>query len=199
MNVLLIFVKNPVAGKVKTRLAASVGDEKALEIYRHLLAITKNAAAGTGASLQVWYSDKVEQEDLWEDGKFSKFRQAGDNLGARMRNAFNRAFEEGADKVVIIGSDCPGLTTEHLQDAYRILDERDVVIGPSADGGYYLLGMNRCLPALFAGIEWSTPEVLGQTKRILNENSISYSELELLNDIDTAEDLENDTILPARL
>lgn len=199
MNVLLIFVKNPVPGRVKTRLAASVGNNKALEVYAELLAITKKAALGADAERQVWYSDWIEQNDSWDNDQFSKFLQDGDNLGERMMNAFEKAFENGAGSVVIIGSDCPAISKKHLDGAFYMLKTSEVVIGPSADGGYYLLGMKRFIPDLFSGINWSTPKVLEQTKEIVSNKNLSCSELEQLNDIDTAEDLESDPILNIRL
>lgn len=199
MNVLLIFVKNPVAGKVKTRLAATLGDQKALDIYIELLKITKDVTLLVQAERHVWYSSKIDKDDIWDPDQFSKYLQMGDSLGERMLRAFENAFNDGAKKVIIIGSDCPGITTEHIEKAYRLLNDSNVVIGPSADGGYFLLGMNRYLPELFSGIDWSTSKVLEQTKKILDQVGMSYAELEQLNDIDTAEDLKNDIILSARL
>ena len=195
MNVLLIFVKNPVAGKVKTRLAADIGEQEALEVYIKLLEITKEASSSVNADRRVWYSAAAETDDIWSPEKFSKYKQSGKDLGARMSGAFRHAFADGAKKVVIIGSDCPGITANHIEEAYRLLDEADAVLGPSADGGYYLLGMNHFLPALFHDIDWSTSKVLQQTKAVLNEGGIRYAVLEEMNDIDTAEDLRNDTNL----
>lgn len=194
-SLLLIFVKNPVAGKVKTRLAASVGDRKALQVYRDLLLYTRNLAREVAADKQVWYADRIEQNDLWGEGKeFGKRVQQGTDLGQRMCNAFEIGFKEGFEKVVIIGSDCAELKPRHLQSAFEALAKNEVVIGPSEDGGYYLLGMSRFIPDLFSGIEWSSSSVYDETCRKITERSLDYAELEVLNDIDTAADLGKSTV-----
>ena len=132
---LIIFVKNPVLGKVKTRLAAGIGEEKALEIYRQLLAITQTAAAKSSCMRHVFYSDEIEN-DSWDDNKFNKHVQEGKTLGDRMNNAFEKVFALRARNAVIIGSDCPQITTEIIDQAFVNLKEKDVVIGPAKDGGY---------------------------------------------------------------
>jgi uncharacterized protein len=188
-NLLLIFVKNVVKGHVKTRLAKDIGEERALEIYRLLLQQTLNVAAGAEASKEVWYSSYIENKDEVNEKVHKKKLQQGDNLGDRMKFAFNNAFSNGFDKVVIIGSDCPELTSELLNEAFRLLDQNDVVIGPSEDGGYYLLGKSKYEPGLFDGVQWSTQNVFRQTIEKAVKKSLTVTLLQPLNDIDTLEDL----------
>lgn len=178
---LLIFIKNPVLGRVKTRLARTVGDAEALRIYRLLLEKTRLAALGALAERRLYYSDRIETGDAWVDTDFKKFVQRGDGLGARMAGAFRQAFADRADRAVIIGSDCPELGGALLKEAFSLLDRHDFVLGPTPDGGYYLLGMRAFEPSVFEGIAWSTESVrsatlekigaLGKTCALLPEHS----------------------------
>ncbi len=190
-NLLLVFIKNPRKGKVKTRLAKTVGDQKALDVYRTLLSHTIKTAVSVKSRRQVWYSDFIDVQDDINEPEFEKYLQKGDNLGNRMNYAFNRGFKAGHQKIVIIGSDCPGITPQIIERAFHELESRQVVLGPSEDGGYYLLGMNRHCPEVFAGVSWSTDQVLAQTISNIESNNLSHTMLPVLNDIDTAEDLEN--------
>jgi len=192
-RLLLLFVKNPVSGKVKTRLARTAGDERALQVYKQLVHLTKKSAKQVNSARQVWYSSFIDQNDLFDGSTFEKQLQEGDDLGERMRNAFSKSFEDGYQSVVIIGSDCPELDSATIEQAFDELKKSDVVIGPSVDGGYYLLGMNTFIAEIFEGIKWSSPEVLSQTKEILNRSGYAFKELHVLNDIDTEEDLNNST------
>jgi len=189
-NLLLIFIKNPEPGKVKTRLAATVGPEKAYQIYLKLLSLTIDTAMEVDADRQVWYSSYIDSEDSISEPDFKKRKQVGKNLGARMLHAFKSGFKEGYDNIVIIGSDCPDVNPVLLEQAFNELSEYDLVIGPSADGGYYLLGMNKLQPELFRDIDWSTERVLKQTLEKAKSISLSVASLPELNDIDTIEDLE---------
>ncbi len=187
---LIIFIKNPVLGKVKTRLAATIGDGAALEVYKGLLDHTKLVTLNVDAARLLFYSDKVERHDLWPEKKYSKSLQSGNDLGERMSNAFKQASEY--DKKIIIGSDCLGLTPELIEQAYTALDYHDVVIGPSADGGYYLLGMNELIPEIFNHIPWSTDQVLLETFKVLQQKRLLYKLLPQLRDVDTVEDWETE-------
>jgi len=189
-NLLLIFIKNPEPGKVKTRLAATVGPEKAYQIYLKLLSLTIDTAMEVDADRQVWYSSYIDSEDSISETDFKKRKQVGKNLGARMLHAFKSGFKEGYDNIVIIGSDCPDVNPVLFEQAFNELSEYDLVIGPSADGGYYLLGMNKLQPELFRDIDWSTERVLKQTLEKAKSISLSVASLPELNDIDTIEDLE---------
>ncbi|MDP6908119.1 MAG: TIGR04282 family arsenosugar biosynthesis glycosyltransferase [Flavobacteriales bacterium] len=185
---LIIFIKNPVEGNVKTRIAASLGNVKALEIYKQLLDITRDTVINVKCGKYLFYSDKIEN-DSWISSIFHKHLQKGDTLGERMKNAFELLFSKQANKVVIIGSDCPELTSEIINTAFNVLDEKDVVIGPAKDGGYYLLGMKKPLSILFENKEWSTDSVFEDTIVDLMENRLTYTLLPTLSDVDNIYDL----------
>lgn len=196
-NLLMIFIKNPVEGKVKTRLAAAIGSANALLVYKKLLVHTREVAANISCDHQVWYSSMVDRTDSWSSEQFDKKRQRGSDLGERMSNAFRMAFENGYKKVVIIGSDCAGLTPGHIERAFHDLETHDAVIGPSEDGGYYLLGTSEFRPDIFSDVKWSTSTVFKSTEQHFRRLGLSYSTLEVLNDIDTIEDLkQSDMKLP---
>lgn len=190
-KLLLIFVKNPEKGKVKTRLAKTVGNEKAYQTYLKLLDFTINVAEDVQSHKQIWYSAFIDETDGFGEPKFEKKLQKGENLGERMLNAFRNGFEENFKKIVIIGSDCPGISTEIIEDAFTQLNNQDIVIGPSEDGGYYLLGLTRMLSEVFKDITWSTGKVFSETVNVLKQKNLNYGELPTLNDIDTEEDLRN--------
>ena len=185
---LIIFVKNPVAGRVKTRLAAGIGNQKALEIYLHLLAITRTVATKINCTRHVFYSDEIDSDE-WDEDQFNKHLQKGDSLGDIMNNAFETVFTLGAKKAVIIGSDCPELTSEIVDSAFKALAKKEIAIGPAKDGGYYLLGMQKPLPFLFDDKQWSTDSVFDDTIVDLMENRLSYERLPVLSDLDTIYDL----------
>lgn len=138
---LIIFIKNAVPGKTKTRLAQSIGDDNALAVYRILLEHTHRITSGLTCATFVFYSDAIMPQDCWQQSGCRQCLQQGNDLGERMRNAFQSVFEQQYQKVVIIGSDCYELTSEILQQAFIKLNTTDVVIGPAKDGGYYLLGI----------------------------------------------------------
>lgn len=194
-KVLLIFIKNPELGKVKTRLAKSIGEDKALQVYKELLEKTISVAKRTDVRRQVWYSSFIDYEDGIDTDKFEKYLQSGSDLGERMRNSFQQAFKEGVERVVIIGSDCPSLNERIIENAFDRLEENDLVIGPSEDGGYYLLGMNRIFETLFLDIEWSTESVLESTIQKAKEEELKVFQLPILNDIDIIEDLKKSNMM----
>ena len=188
MNTLLIFIRNAQLGKVKSRLARSVGDEEALRIYHILLEKTRRAALDVQVERWLFYSDFIDTNDDWPETDFQKKIQCSGDLGERMEQAFRVAFGAGVKKAVIIGSDCPELTGEMLQTAFEKLDEADFVLGPVPDGGYYLLGMKQLEPSVFQGIEWSTETVLARTLEKIEAARKSYVLLPLSPDVDTEED-----------
>ncbi|MFN7117236.1 MAG: TIGR04282 family arsenosugar biosynthesis glycosyltransferase [Saprospiraceae bacterium] len=163
MNTLLIFIKNPVIGKVKTRIAETAGAVRALQIYLELLRHTRELALQVDSQRLLCYSDFIDETDNWHPADFQKQLQQGNDLGERMRHAFALAFAQGASKAIIIGSDCVALTGAIIEAAFRKLEEYPFVIGPTPDGGYYLLGMNRFEPSVFDNIQWSTEAVLPTT------------------------------------
>jgi len=188
-DLLVIFVKNPEEGKVKTRLAADIGNKRALDVYQKLLAYTRGVVKKLNVTKQVWYSSSIDFSDNWGEDQFIKKLQIGDNLGERMQEAFRQGFREGFGRILIIGSDCPALSDQHLLSAYEELECNDVVLGPSQDGGYYLLGMNHYIPELFINKSWSRDSLYGETIKTLDQLHKSWGELEELNDIDTLDDL----------
>lgn len=190
-DTLIIFAKNEIKGSVKTRLAATVGEEDALRIYRQLLRYTYLQARDLKQRKEVWYSRFLPENDVFEDpdSGFVKKVQQGKDLGGRMKNAFESHFKGSeAGKAVIIGTDCADISTEILQQAFYELENTDVVLGPAKDGGYYLLGMRTFRPELFEGIDWSTGRVLIQTTQKISDLGLDHQLLETLNDVDTIED-----------
>lgn len=189
MNHLIIFIKNPVLGQVKTRLAETIGPEEALIVYVKLLQHTRLVANNIEAERRLYYSDGVVQNDMWPNDDYVKMVQSESDLGTRMQRAFERSFEDGAEKVVIIGSDCYELSPSHIEAAYKSLDRTDFVIGPAFDGGYYLLGMKQPAEFLFQDIKWSTDEVFDETRKAIISRGFTLGTLEQLRDIDDRVDL----------
>lgn len=188
-ELLIIFVKNPRLGKAKTRLAATVGNDKALAIYKLLLERTRDESIGLEGDKVVYYSDFVDQDDLWDNSSFLKALQRGEELGEKITHAFQTAFTKGYKRVCIIGSDCYDLTQSRIQNAFESLRQHDVVIGPAQDGGYYLLGMSAFHPKLFTNKRWSTDTVARDTIRDFESGNLRYEILPTLSDVDTEEDL----------
>jgi len=187
-NLIIVFVRNPELGKVKTRLSKTVGDANALDIYKILLKHTASVIQQISSDKAVYYSEKIQYNDVWDDRRFQKKLQEGDDLGARMENAFETAFKDLYENVVIVGSDLYDLKPSHIEDAFTALKNHDLVIGPSLDGGYYLLGMKAVHPAVFKNKKWGTDSVLEATLTNLKQQNVKV--LEALNDIDTFEDLQ---------
>lgn len=188
-NALLIFTRNPELGKVKTRLAKTVGNQTALEIYKFLLQRTVEVTQPLQADTFVYYSENIQETDIWNKETYKKRLQTGEDLGKRMYNAFAKAFSENYKNVVIIGSDLYDLTTDHLNQAFLKLEHNDVVIGPAEDGGYYLLGLKKLFPRIFENKQWGTSTVREATLKQLNKHKIH--ELEMLNDADVYEDIKD--------
>ena len=188
-NLLIVFVKNPVVGKVKTRLAKEIGENKAHKVYKELLSITEKATlAGKNYDLHIYFSDFIEKT-LWSEKK--KYIQNGNDLGERMLHAFQDGFKLGYAKIILIGSDLPDISAEIIQNGFDALDKNDFVFGPAIDGGYYLIGMKVLHHELFKNKPWSTSNLLGITLKQLEENRKSVFCLAKLNDIDEHEDLDH--------
>jgi len=188
-NLLLVFTRNPALGKVKTRLAKTVGDKTALEIYTFLLEKTRDIAAKVTADKAVYYSVKIKENDIWDATIFQKHQQVGKDLGIRMLHAFKNGFETGYEKVLIIGSDLHDLTADTIANAFLALDKNDLVIGPAEDGGYYLLGMNSLEEKVFKNKDWGTATVRKDTLEDLKDKKVFL--LAPLNDVDVFEDIEH--------
>ncbi len=190
---LIVFIKNPEIGKVKTRLAKSIGDQGAYKVYQLLIRHTKQVIAQLNVPTAIYYSSYIDESDSWANNP-TKYVQAKGDLGFKMSHAFKDSFEIGMQKTCIIGSDCLMLQPHHIRSAFKALDDAQVVFGPAKDGGYYLLGMNQYYPALFKNIPWSTSEVLRESLKIANNLNCSYQLLETLSDVDEKEDLPEDIL-----
>ncbi|MBT5646129.1 MAG: TIGR04282 family arsenosugar biosynthesis glycosyltransferase [Polaribacter sp.] len=187
-NLLLIFTRNPELGKVKTRLAKTIGAEKALAIYKFLLAHTKKVTEKIACDKAVYYSVKVKEDDLWNGEIYQKKQQLGEDLGIRMQNAFQDAFANGYEKVLIVGSDLIDLSEEIIEKGFLQLASNDVVIGPAEDGGYYLLGMKSVHPNVFKNKNWGTSSVREETLNDLKDKKVHL--LNELNDADVLDDIK---------
>ena len=185
-NLLIVFVKNKVAGKVKTRLAKTIGAEAALHIYEALLSLTEKTSQKVRVDRHIYYSEAIVPKD-WQGDQ--KFVQQGADLGARMKGAFQYGFEQGFKKIILIGSDLPDITKETIDAGFENLQSKEVVFGPAEDGGYYLIGMTRMHEIIFKDKPWSQSSLLALTLAQLKEEQTSVGLLETLNDIDTFEDL----------
>lgn len=188
-NLLLIFTRNPELGKCKTRLAATIGDESALEIYKYLLQHTAQLTASVNAAKQVWYSEQIWKDDIWDNTIFDKKLQAGIDLGIRMANAFQEGFEKGFERIIVIGSDMYDLNSNDLDKAFEALKQKDFVIGPAEDGGYYFLGMTKFKAEIFQNKSWGNETVLKDTLADLIDENIQLFEAK--NDIDLYEDVKD--------
>ncbi|MDO6760919.1 TIGR04282 family arsenosugar biosynthesis glycosyltransferase [Tamlana sp. 2_MG-2023] len=186
-ELVIVFVKNIQLGKVKTRLAKTIGDDNALKVYKALLEITENVTKNLDTDVCIHFSETID-DTLWKNT--NKTIQQGKNLGDRMKNAFKTSFEKGYERIVLIGSDLPSLTTEHLNTALDKLQHNDVVFGPAEDGGYYLVGLSKKHDIIFENKPWSETNLLETTLNELDKRKVTYALLESLNDIDTIEDLE---------
>jgi rSAM/selenodomain-associated transferase 1 len=191
---LLFFIKNPEEGQVKTRLASAVGRREAMKLYRSfLLEMLYTLNKGTFL-FYLFYFPENALDDLkdWLGDHYLYMPQRGGDLGERMKHGFGEAFSMNFNRVVLIGSDIPDLPLEFIDEAFAALQEHDGVIGPSLDGGYYLIGFKNTSfsPRVFDGIRWSTGAVFEKTLEILNGEGRTVHILQSLRDIDTVEDLK---------
>ena len=191
-NAVIVFLKYPKEGNVKTRLAKTIGNYKATQIYSTIVkSLIKSLKKMNDSYTYLFYSNSSEQELVkkWIKGRFIYCEQIGADLGARMSNAFKLVLGQGNNKTLIVGTDIPELSNQIINNAFEKLDDFDIVIGPSPDGGFYLLGMKNYYSSLFEGITYSTDTVFTDTiERIENEN-LSYFLLDSLQDIDTEVEL----------
>ena len=189
---IIIFTRNPELGKVKSRLAQTVGDHAALEIYKFLVAHTRKITCDLAVDKVVYYSEYIAENDQWGPKRYTKALQVGSDLGMCMKNAFKDSFEKGYEKVVIIGSDIYDLGQQDIEEAFKQLDSNDYVIGPAQDGGYYLLGMKSLNTEVFKNINWGTDTVFSNTLRILEGNAVH--QLDERNDVDYYEDIKDNKV-----
>jgi uncharacterized protein len=184
---LIVFLKAPLPGTVKTRLAAEVGDEKACAIYCELVeTLLANLAPVYDLELRISPNDGDISQ--WARAGWAVRGQGTGTLTNRLILAFAEAFAQGADRVVIIGSDCPEVAVADIEAAWTALKTHDVVLGPAADGGYWLVGLCRPLPEIFTGIPWSSSQVLEKTMAIARQLGCKTHLLRTLNDVDTFAD-----------
>ena len=176
------------AGKVKTRLAAAIGDEKATAIYRELVNHTIRVASKVNAEKIIFLSEDTGKNFAEVKG-FNTSLQKGNDLGERMRNAFDELFQEGYEQAVLIGSDCPAISPPILEKAFEELDQSDIVIGPAEDGGYYLIGMKRLYAELFENMKWSNQDVFSTTQARCEQFKLTVVLLPILPDVDEERDL----------
>ncbi len=189
-ELLVVFAKNLLPGTVKTRLAADIGMDLAMEVYKELVAYTAEVADKVKTSKAVYYSEYVELYDFFHDEKYSKHIQEGNDLGQRMLNAFYDAFEGEYDKMVLIGSDTPDISKKIIDEAFQKLDDHDAVVGPAEDGGYYLIGLKQAYPQLFEGKEYSHDKVLEELLEEAEELELKVAQLKTLFDVDTKADMK---------
>lgn len=193
-NLLLIFYRNPELGKVKTRLAATLGEDKALAVYLWLVNHTQSITEKLNMDKIVCYSNYVDKEDNWSNERYQKQIQKGATLGDKLENAVKQAFEKGYQSVCVIGSDCFELTTDILNKSFGMLKANDCVIGTAKDGGYYLLGLRKFISDFFKNKEWSTPTVARSTIDDFNRMGLTYFVLPTLRDVDREEDLPKEIL-----
>lgn len=187
-NALIVFTRNPILGKVKTRLAKTIGDKAALDIYTFLLNHTKSLVKNLDCDILVYFTEKIENDLIWSSTRFIKKLQKGKNLGERMEKAFEDTLSK-YDKAVIIGSDLYDLHYQDIQLAFDALDHHKYVLGPAKDGGYYLLGMKKLYHNIFKNKSWGTATVLQETLSDIKGEKILL--LKERNDIDCYEDIKN--------
>lgn len=188
-KLVMVFTRNPELGKVKTRLAKTIGNQAALNIYKYLLEHTEKIIRSIDSDKAVFYTNSIENNDLWNDSVYQKHLQQGDDLGLKMSNAFKNAFNENYKKVIIVGSDLPDLKEHHINDAFEQLENHDIALGPAHDGGYYLMGMKKMNELVFLNKEWGTSSVFRDTINELKNENVFL--LEVLNDVDTYDDIKN--------
>ena len=188
-RLLIILTKNPELGKGKSRLAETVGKENALLIFKELIKHTVSITKQLKSDKWVFYSDYLGDNEYFDDLEYEKFLQVGNDLGDRMRNAINQAFEAGYEQVMMIGSDCYQLTTSELEKGFKVLDSNDFVFGPAEDGGYYLIGTKTSFTKVFDNKTWSTATVLYEAIRDVEGADLTFDTLTTLSDVDYEEDL----------
>jgi rSAM/selenodomain-associated transferase 1 len=191
-NVLIVFVKEPRPGAAKTRLTPALSAADAAEVYRVLAEEEiRNTAPRPGEYTRLFFFDPSSSPGAMSEwlAEEALVPQRGDDLGARMSAAFDEAFRRGARRAAVIGTDVPWVTHGLVAEALAALGDHDVVLGPTADGGYYLLATDRPRPELFCGVAWSTPSVLASTVERAGALGLRVRMLPELPDIDTIDDL----------
>lgn len=188
MNRLIVMTKYPESGKTKTRLIPALGVGGAAKLHRRLVI---HATKTIGSfNPEIHYSGGNQRLMYDWLGDFKYVSQSDGDLGDRMKQAFQLGFDEGCDRIVMIGTDCPAIDEALINRAFLALNKTDVIFGPAVDGGYYLIGLRKQIPELFSNIFWSTASVLQDSLAIVNNLNLNYELLEILPDIDRPEDLQ---------
>tara|TARA_B110000211_G_C14024959_1_gene529369 strand:+ start:325 stop:924 length:600 start_codon:yes stop_codon:yes gene_type:complete len=191
MKAVIVFVKNPELGKVKTRLAKSIGDEGALKVYKFLLKFTEDLIRNSRAEqLFLYHHEEIIEANKWDVLNCENRMQSKGDLGDKMQSAFEYVFSKGFNHVVILGSDCLEITPEILNNSFLELEKSDSVIGPAKDGGYYLLGLNKMIPEIFNDMPWSRSSLFEETLKGIESKKLNYKLLPILSDVDYLQDLE---------
>lgn len=188
-NHLIVYAKRPIAGYTKTRLAAGIGAEQAAGVYaRMLYTFLAELQTVKNKALQVTLSLASEEDIPFFNAAFPEWtvtHQVNGDLGSRMSTSMQNEFKNGAGKVVLVGSDIPTLSTNHIQEAFDALDSSDIVFGPTNDGGFYLIGTTIPTLDIFTDIEWSTSSVLKACQHTAEKQGLSVSLITELYDMDT--------------
>jgi len=189
----IFYVKWPQKGKVKTRLALEIGSDYAIDLYRCFILDLTDTLKKLSQDVILCYSpiDSETAFRSWLGDRFRYSPQPDGDLGIRMKRSFVQAFENGYERVVLIGSDTPDLPAETLKQAFAELEETDAVIGPAVDGGYWLIGFRSSgfYPGVFEGISWSTETVLAETMKRFRQKTVPVAVLPQRRDIDTLDSL----------
>ena len=189
-NLLIVFVKNLVAGNVKSRLALSIGYSNALAIYTDLVSKIHDVVVDLPFDKQISYSSSIDKSDIWESEFFTKSLQEGENIGERMFHAFSKAFLAGYENIVLIGSDIININSRIIFESFYQLQKSDIVLGPAVDGGYYLIGLKKPMKPLFENKDWSTNKVFIKTLKNSFDMDLTLSLVTELADLDRIEDFQ---------
>lgn len=187
----ILFVKNPVPGEVKTRLAATIGTPAAVALYHQLLDRIQSVVTQGEWDTQIWYGNDIPEIDRWSEAGFPRHKQQGADLGARMHHAFTEAFAAGYQRIILIGSDIPDITPALLEEGFVMLKKQDVLWGPTHDGGFYAIGLRKPQPHVLLHLRWSHPHVLRDSIARAESSKLSYALMPTLSDIDTEEDMHH--------
>ena len=192
MRRLLIFVKEPVPGQVKTRLAAEIGADAACQVYQRCVERTleRLSILRNEITLCVEPADSTDRIRMWLGSAWPVLTQRGTTLGERLTDAIGRTVTEGVHRIVVIGTDSPWLDHMRIEEAFSAIERADLVLGPTVDGGYYLVGLPKSAPGFFSGISWSTNQVLNQTLANARTLGMTVALLPEGYDIDRLTDLQ---------
>lgn len=191
-NCVVLFVKAPTPGRVKTRLCPPLSHEQAAQVYQSFAKDTVEQLQRGPFRCLVTYDPNMEYPTpAWTGFDLPWFSQIGVDLGERLKHAFQSAFDRGFSRVLAVGTDSPGFSMGQISEAFEKLASSDVVMGPALDGGYYLIGLNKPIPAIFDRVNWSSPEVAQQTRERVKQQKLSLAELASFHDVDTYVDLKS--------